>query len=178
MTSRDRKRYDRGRALGQKQAGDRSAVIRVRYDESRDLVDLTFRGGGSMAVPRKLIPALERAPAVILGGIELSPAGDALSWPSLDVDVYIPGLIERAFGSRLFAAASGQRGGRIRSKAKAAAAKINGAKGGRPRGTAGKRKAHASPDQESKEDALARLRRLRRPLSPGLAPNRDEANDG
>jgi hypothetical protein len=33
----------------------------------------------------------------------VSPAGDTLSWPSLNVDVYIPGLVERAFGTRLFA---------------------------------------------------------------------------
>jgi hypothetical protein len=51
----------------------------------------------------------------------------------LDVDVYVPGLVERTFGSRLFAAATGRGGGRTRSKAKAAAAKANGAKGGRPR---------------------------------------------
>jgi len=25
--------------------------------------------------------------------IEVSPAGDALSWPSLDVDIYVPRLI-------------------------------------------------------------------------------------
>jgi hypothetical protein len=85
-----------------------------------------------MAIPRKVVPGLERATAAKMESIEVSPAGDALSWPSLDVDVYVPGLVERAFGSRLFAAATGRRGGRTRSKAKAAAAKANGAKGGRP----------------------------------------------
>ena len=86
-----------------------------------------------MAIPRKAVPGLESASAVKMETIVLSQAGDALSWPSLEVDVYVPGLVERAFGSRLFAAATGRRGGRRRSKAKAAAAKANGAKGGRPR---------------------------------------------
>ena len=86
-----------------------------------------------MAIPRKAVPGLESASAAKMETIVISPAGDALSWPSLDVYVYIPGLVERAFGSRLFAAATGRRGGRRRSKAKAAAAKANGAKGGRPR---------------------------------------------
>lgn len=86
-----------------------------------------------MAIPREMIPGLERASASKLKAIFVSPAGDALSWPSLDVDVYVPGLVERAFGNRLFAAATGRRGGRRRSKAKAAAAKANGVKGGRPR---------------------------------------------
>ena len=69
----------------------------------------------------------------MLGDVVVSPAGDALSWPSLDVDVYVPGLVDRAFGTRLFAASTGSRGGRRRSKAKAGAAKANGATGGRPR---------------------------------------------
>ncbi len=86
-----------------------------------------------MAIPRQMIPGLESASTPNLEAIQVSPAGDALSWPSLDVDVYVPGLVERAFGNRLFAAATGRRGGRRRSKAKAAAAKLNGAKGGRPR---------------------------------------------
>jgi hypothetical protein len=86
-----------------------------------------------MAIPRAMIPGLESASKSNLEAIEVSPAGDALLWPSLDVEVYVPGLVERAFGNRLFAAATGRRGGRRRSKAKAAAAKVNGAKGGRPR---------------------------------------------
>jgi hypothetical protein len=86
-----------------------------------------------MAIPRKIVPGLERASISRMESIVVSPAGDALSWSSLDVDVYVPGPVERAFGTRLFAAATGRRGGRRRSKAKAAAAKANGTKGGRPR---------------------------------------------
>src|SRR6266540_4021902 len=100
---------------------------------SKDLIELEFAGGSSMTILRKIVPGLERASTSKLGSIVVSPAGDALSWPSLDVDVYVPGLVERAFGTRLFAAATGRRGGRRRSKAKAAAAKANGARGGRPR---------------------------------------------
>ena len=86
-----------------------------------------------MLIPRAIVLDLTRASASNSEAVVVSPAGDALSWPSLDVDVYVPGLAERAFGSRLFAAATGRRGGRRRSKAKAAAANVNGAKGGRPR---------------------------------------------
>ncbi len=86
-----------------------------------------------MAIPRAIIPGLESASKSNLEVVEVSPAGDALSWPSLDVDVYVPGLVERAFGTRLFAAATGRRGGRRKSRAKAVASKANGAKGGRPR---------------------------------------------
>ena len=129
VTAKDRERLARARALGQARSQDPSGVVDARYDAERDAVDLTFRNGGSMTIPRKIIPGLDQAPAAALGSISVSPAGDALAWRSLDADVYVPGLIERAFGTRLFAAATGRRGGRRRSKAKAAAAKINGAKG-------------------------------------------------
>jgi Protein of unknown function (DUF2442) len=106
--------------------------VDARYDSEVDAIELAFKGGDPMSIPRAMVPGLERAPASKLESVRLSPAGDALSWPSLDVDVYVPGLVERAFGTRLVAASTGQRGGRRRSKAKAAAAKANGAKGGRP----------------------------------------------
>ena len=133
VTSKDRERYARARARGEARLHDASAVVEAHYDPDGDLIDLKFGGGGSMAIPRTAVPGLQRASASKLASVTVSPAGDALSWPSLDVDVYVPGLVERAFGSRLFAAATGRRGGQTRSKAKAAAAKANGAKGGRPR---------------------------------------------
>ncbi|MGQ0733382.1 MAG: DUF2442 domain-containing protein [Acidobacteriota bacterium] len=133
VTAKDRERFARARARGKARAQDPSAIVEAQYDASRDAIGLRFRGGGSMTIPRQIVPGLDDAAASVLESLCVSPAGDALSWPSLDVDVYVPGLVERAFGTRLFARATGQRGGRRRSKAKAAAARANGAKGGRPR---------------------------------------------
>lgn len=132
ISTHDRERYAQARARGKARAEDASAVVSARYDSDADVIDLRFGGGGSMSIPRKLVPGLEKASEAKIESIVVSLAGDALSWPSLDVDVYVPGLVERAFGTRLFAASTGRRGGRRRSKAKAAAAKANGAKGGRP----------------------------------------------
>jgi hypothetical protein len=133
ITAKDRDRYAQARARGKARAEDPSSVVDARYDSDADAIDLRFSGGGSMSIPRRIVPGLERASEAKMDPIVVSPAGDALSWPSLDVDVYVPGLVERAFGTRLFAASTGRRGGRRRSKAKAVAAKANGAKGGRPR---------------------------------------------
>jgi hypothetical protein len=133
VSSKDRERYARARARGEARAQHPSAVVEARYEPDGDLIDLTFAGGGSMAIPRKAVPGLERATPATIASVVVSPAGDALSWPALNVDIYVPGLVERVFGTRLFAAATGRRGGRRRSKAKAAASKTNGAKGGRPR---------------------------------------------
>ena len=133
VTAKDRDRFAHARARGQSRVQDPSTVVDARYDPVRNVIDLTFRGGGSMSIPRRIVPGLEKARASALETIRLSVAGDALSWPLLDVDVYVPGLVERAFGTRLFAAATGRRGGQRKTRAKTAAAKANGAKGGRPR---------------------------------------------
>lgn len=128
VTSRDRKRYARARARGETLRKDLSAVVSARYEKTRDCVELMFGSGGFMAIPRTMIPGLESASKSRLEAIKVSLTGGALSWRSLDVDVYLPGLVQRAFGCRLFAAATGHRAWR-RSKAKAAAAKVHGAKG-------------------------------------------------
>ena len=61
-----------------------------------------------------------------------------LHWPRLDADVYVPGLMAGALGSRAWMARElGAQGGRTSTPAKAAAARANGAKGGRPRKRAG-----------------------------------------
>ncbi len=132
LNSKDRERFASARTRGEARSQDTSAVVDAHYDADRDSIDLTFRSGGSMMIPRHIIPGLKSEYASD-EPITISPAGDALSWPSVGIDVYVPGLVERAFGTRLFAAATGRQGGRRRSKAKAAAAKANGAKGGRPR---------------------------------------------
>jgi hypothetical protein len=133
LTTGDHSRFQAARAQGQALAADASALVNARYDQPSDTVVLSFRGGGTMAIPRSFIPGLEHQRASTLASVEISPAGDALRWASIDVDIYVPGVVERAFGTRLFAAAAGQRGGRRRTKAKIAAARQNGAKGGRPR---------------------------------------------
>ena len=120
----DRDGYARARARGKARVKHPSAVVGARYDAAADLVELRFSGGGSMSIPRSVFPGLKRASASKLAPVVVSAAGDALSWPSLDVDVYIPGLIECVFGARLFAASRGHRGGRRGSKAKAAAPTI------------------------------------------------------
>jgi hypothetical protein len=133
IVKKDRGRLTRARSRGEAKAADSSAVVHARYDVDRDAFNLEFRSGGVMTIPRGIVPGLEDVLTTALEAICVQPAGDALSWPSLDVDVYVPGLVERAFGTRLFARASVQRGGLRRSKVKAAAARANGAKGGRPR---------------------------------------------
>ena len=124
MATTNRKRYARAHAAGKARVKHPSAVVGARYHAGADLVELRFSGGGSMSIPRSVFPDLKRASPSKLEALVVSAAGDALSWPSLDVDVYVPGLIERVFGARLFATSARHRGGRRQSKAKPATSKI------------------------------------------------------
>lgn len=62
-----------------------------------------------------------------------SPMGDALRVDKHDIAIRVNGLIARTFGAAPFAQAVGRAGGSVKSAAKAAAARQNGAKGGRRR---------------------------------------------
>jgi hypothetical protein len=86
------------------------------------------------AFPVKLAEGLAEAAPESLSEIEITPAGLGLHWPRLDVDLYVPALLQGVFGSKRWMAQQlGAEGGRARTDAKAAAARTNGRKGGRPR---------------------------------------------
>jgi Protein of unknown function (DUF2442) len=77
---------------------------------------------------------LEDARPSQLKDIEISPSGFGIHVPALDVDLYVPGLLEGFLGSKTWMASRlGQIGGRSRSEGKQAAARANGKRGGRPR---------------------------------------------
>jgi hypothetical protein len=67
---------------------------------------------------------------------ELLGRGTGISFPELDVDLYVPALIEGVYGNRRWMAQLGKKGGSAKTEAKRRAAKANGAKGGRPVRTA------------------------------------------
>mgnify|MGYP002721470739 CR=1 FL=1 len=56
-------------------------------------------------VPAHLIQELARTDPEALTNIEISPSGLALHWPSLDANVYVPGLMQGVFGMKLWMAA-------------------------------------------------------------------------
>lgn len=82
----------------------------------------------------RLLQDLADADPANLSEIEITPSGLGLHWPRLDADIYVPGLMQGVFGTRSWMAAQlGAAGGKASTKTKAAAARANGAKGGRPR---------------------------------------------
>ncbi len=107
----------------------------ARYDakSKRIIVDLT--NGATFAFPPHLVQGLENATPAQLAEVEVPGAGGGLHWETLDVDFSVPGLVNGVFGTAKWMAA---RAGRTASPAKAAAARANGAKGGRPRSVGAK----------------------------------------
>lgn len=101
-TSADRRRYAHGREVGRRESADYSAVVNAWYDMQFQQVGLEFRTGARMLIPRRLVPGLEHASVRDLVAISVSAAGDAIGWGPLDVDIAIQGLVEQAFGKRLF----------------------------------------------------------------------------
>jgi hypothetical protein len=80
-----------------------------------------------------LAEGLTDAPRSKLKKIEIRPNGLGLHWPQLDADLYVPALIEGAFGLRRWMPHIGELGGSARSAAKAKASRQNGTRGGRPK---------------------------------------------
>jgi hypothetical protein len=84
-----------------------------------------------------LVQDLQGAEEHDLAGVQVDGLGFNLHWPALDVDLFVPGLVAGRFGSRAWMIRElARHAGRAKSPAKAAAAKANGAKGGRPRKSA------------------------------------------
>ena len=105
----------------------------VRYVRATRMLRVDLTNGATVMLPVSLIPALARASDAALANVEVAPSGIGLHWEQLDVDLTVAGLVRAAFGTRALMQAAGAAGGRVRSAAKAIAARENGKKGGRPR---------------------------------------------
>ncbi|MFH1804936.1 MAG: DUF2442 domain-containing protein [Pseudomonadota bacterium] len=108
-------------------------AVAVRYDRASGRVIVDLENGCIFAFPPRLAQGLEGASDDHLAAVEILGKGYGLHWEELDVDLSLPGLMAGIFGTRAWMA---RRAGQATSEAKAAAARINGAKGGRPRKSA------------------------------------------
>ena len=106
----------------------------VRYDRRIGRVVIVLSSGLELAFSPHLAQGLEAAKPSDLQEVEISPSGLGVHFPKLDADLYLPALLEGLLGSANWAASKmGAKGGKAKTPAKVAAARANGAKGGRPR---------------------------------------------
>ena len=89
-----------------------------------------------LVLPIEDLQGLGNATHKQIQNYELLGHGTGISFPDLDVDLYVPALIEGGYGNRRWMAQLGRKGGSAKTEAKRKAAKANGAKGGRPARTA------------------------------------------
>ncbi|MCI1710854.1 MAG: DUF2442 domain-containing protein [Chiayiivirga sp.] len=111
-------------------------AVKARYVRTLGMIEIVLNTGVRISFPPGLAEGLSEAKPTQLNDIVVSPSGLGLHWPRLDADLYVPNLLRGILGSRKWMASTlGAKGGQVRSDAKAAAARENGRKGGRPRMT-------------------------------------------
>lgn len=105
------------------------------YNPDTGLVCIRLSNGIVIGLPAAQTQGLETAGTKDLSAIRISPSGYGIHFPKLDVDLYLPALMEGIFGTKAWMAERGRKGGQAATKAKKAAARANGKLGGRPRKT-------------------------------------------
>lgn len=109
-------------------------AIAAAYDPVTGRVVVDLANGCTYAFPATLVEDLQDASEADLKMVTADGAGFNLHWPTLDVDLFVPLLVAGTFGTQAWMSREMARvAGRSTSPKKAAAARANGAKGGRPR---------------------------------------------
>jgi hypothetical protein len=116
---------------GARKRGHRART--ARYDKGTERIVVELSSGILFAFPVASIPALRRAAPKALATVSVNASGSVLSWKALDVDLSVAGLLLAAVDPAERIRHLATLAGRATSPAKAAAARENGAKGGRPR---------------------------------------------
>ena len=125
--------YEAARRRHEKRIATEPLAIAVRYTPARDSVIVDINNGSSIVIPRRLMQGLQNATLAQLRDAYVMDGGTYVSFEDVDAQFTVLGLLSGVFGSPRWMAELGRQGGSVRSPAKATAARINGAKGGRPR---------------------------------------------
>jgi hypothetical protein len=76
----------------------RPSAISGEYNRSLDLVLLKIDNGDRLVIPREQLQGLENATEAQLSDIQIF-SGQDIAWPQLDVDHYLPYLLEGKYAS-------------------------------------------------------------------------------
>jgi len=134
MASLTDSQFDLADAKGQEILSAELRASLARYDRLTRRVVIELSNGCMYAFPARLVQDLQNASEDDLADIQVDGVGFNLHWPKLDVDLYVPALVSGIFGNRAWMTRELARiAGKAISPAKSAAARANGAKGGRPR---------------------------------------------
>jgi hypothetical protein len=111
---------------------DEPLAVGVRYDRVCDTIVVEMNNGAALVIPRRLLQGLSGATEEQLQRGEIAGQGTALQWPDLGADFTVIALLSGVYGGKRWMSELARHAGSRTSKAKATAARRNGAKGGRP----------------------------------------------
>ena len=119
-------------AGGRRQATERRAAG-VRYDPDRDAIEIELTDGAAVRLPRTMMEEFRDVPTADMARLRVSPAGYGIKLDEYDIGISVHGLIAALATPGDAAASLGKLGGAARTEAKRVSARVNGAKGGRPK---------------------------------------------
>src|SRR5215470_14790830 len=128
-----RANFARASRAGRLAAITEPRAARVAYRAQKHTLRIELTNGATITLPVKLIPSLKGVRPKDLRAVEVLGRGGGLHWEKLDVDLSVPGLVSSIFPGTAWLAELDRVGARKTSVAKAAAARRNGRRGGRPR---------------------------------------------
>jgi hypothetical protein len=118
---------------GRKRRTEERRATSVRYDPERDAVEIELTNGAAVRIPRSGIEELSAIPTEALANLRVTAAGYGIKLDQYDIAISVHGLVMSLVTTGVMASTLGRLGGSVRSDAKRATARVNGAKGGRPR---------------------------------------------
>ncbi len=79
---------------------DEPHAVTIEYVGGKaDVVVIQLNTGGRLTIPREDLQGLENATEAQLSEIQIWGPGISFCWPQLDVDHYLPHLLEHRYGS-------------------------------------------------------------------------------
>ena len=125
-------------AIKSARARERTAtkITSASYDRGVDTIVAALSTGAVLIVPRKKVPGFAKAAPRHLADVSITPGAEGLWSDSVDDGVLLEQLLVLAAGESTLGTIGARINAAKRSPARAAASRVNGGKGGRPKRTA------------------------------------------
>lgn len=100
-------------------------AVTVEHNEALNLLIVGLSNGRRLVLPVEDVQGLEETTHQQMQHYELPGRGTGISFPYLDIHLYVPALIEGVYGNRRWMADLERKGGRATSSAKRLASRSN-----------------------------------------------------